>query len=94
MYRALYDFSAQQKGCLSFKSGDIFTVVGDSSGDWIKVENGFGHIGLVPYNYVARVVAQGNVSLSQNKRSMSLSDHFIMHNRQLLSLTAMKIVCG
>ncbi|XP_064605522.1 NCK-interacting protein with SH3 domain-like [Liolophura sinensis] len=60
MYRALYDFSAQQKGCLSFKSGDLFTVVGDSSGDWIKVENGKGHIGLVPYNYVARVVAQGN----------------------------------
>lgn len=52
MYRALYDFADKRSDCLSFTTGDKFTILDSSRSDWYFAQNGFGQIGYIPSNYI------------------------------------------
>ena len=49
VYKALYDYTAQNKDELSFKEGDIIYIL-DTNSSWWKA-NCNGKIGLIPSNY-------------------------------------------
>jgi hypothetical protein len=51
--KGLYDFRAESPQELSFRNGDVMTLV-SGTGDWWTVEMG-GRSGLVPANYVQRI---------------------------------------
>lgn len=50
--RALYDFSPNRKDNLSFKKGDIITVIAQDDSGWWSGADSSGRIGLFPENYV------------------------------------------
>lgn len=51
-FKAVYDFSSQDEGVLSFKVGDRFTLVSKTNDDWWTVRTGSGENGLAPITYL------------------------------------------
>lgn len=47
--RALYDFEGTRSDNLSFKKGDILTVLNQNDSGWWQGSNMHGRIGLFPY---------------------------------------------
>eukprot|EP00058_Branchiostoma_floridae_P011847 XP_002597335.1 hypothetical protein BRAFLDRAFT_66473 [Branchiostoma floridae] len=54
MYRALYDFKADDASALSFRVGQRFTLLNRSDAHWWEVTDDTGRVGYVPYNYLER----------------------------------------
>ena len=54
MYRAVYEYKSTLARYLSFQVGDEFTVLENANKDWFLAQNGFGEIGYVPKNYMAK----------------------------------------
>ena len=54
MFKALYDYKSNQQKYLSFHAGDLFTLLDTSHADWFCAQNGFGEVGYVPSNYIAK----------------------------------------
>jgi hypothetical protein len=51
-YRAIYDFSSKDKGVLSIRNGDQFTLVSKTNDDWWTVRTASGERGLAPVTYL------------------------------------------
>ncbi|KAK2946509.1 putative PH domain containing protein [Blattamonas nauphoetae] len=65
--RAQYDFNARVSGELSFKVGDIITLIEkNDSGMWIGSLNG--DTGLFPYNFVAEITEDSKSNHSYPER--------------------------
>ncbi|XP_019618465.1 PREDICTED: NCK-interacting protein with SH3 domain-like [Branchiostoma belcheri] len=54
MYRALYDFKADDATALSFRVGQRFTLLDRSDAHWWEVTDDAGRVGYVPYNYMEK----------------------------------------
>ena len=54
MFKALYDYKTNLARYLSFQAGDEFTLLENANKDWFLAQNGFGEIGYVPKNYMAK----------------------------------------
>lgn len=54
MFKALYDYKTNLARYLSFQAGDEFTLLENANQDWFLAQNGFGEIGYVPKNYMAK----------------------------------------
>lgn len=54
-HRGLYDFVAKEPNMLSFKKGDLFSVVNKSSNGWTTVKNEKGQKGMVPESYLESI---------------------------------------
>jgi len=61
--KALYDFDAIQSNQLSFKEGDIITVLDQEGSGWVKGQIG-PKIGLVPEEYIKIIDDNSNKSLN------------------------------
>lgn len=58
-YRAKHHFSAKDEGVLSFKKGDVFTLVDKTAGNgWLTVSNEAGIEGLAPESYLELVAEE------------------------------------
>lgn len=54
MFKALYDYKTNLARYLSFQAGDEFTLLENANKDWFLAQNGFGEIGYIPKNYMAK----------------------------------------
>lgn len=57
MYRALYDYEAQDSDEVSFAEGDLIFEVNSIDGGWMtgRVER-TGQVGMLPANYIEQVM--------------------------------------
>ncbi|XP_071444779.1 NCK-interacting protein with SH3 domain [Hetaerina americana] len=57
MLKALYDFKASLPKTLSFREGELFVLLQSNvkQKNWWQVVNASGHVGYIPYNYVAPI---------------------------------------
>lgn len=57
---ALYDYTAQNEEEISFKTQDVLYILEKEDPDWhkaqLKVPNTDGPIGLIPANYIEKVI--------------------------------------
>lgn len=75
MYRATYPFATEDRGCLSFKKGDVFTLLDCSKDEhWWQVLNVNGQSGYVPANYL---VKDNSVSQDDVVKSIDRAIEFI-----------------
>ena len=72
-HRGLYDFVSKDPNMLSFKKGDLFSVVSKSSNGWTTVKNERGEKGMVPDTYLERIHDKVRLALpvSNNARIRS-----------------------
>lgn len=55
IYEAVYDYTSNASGMLSFRSGDKFIFKNRTNDDWWTVENEKGGTGLVPVSYLEQI---------------------------------------
>lgn len=53
-YRAIHDYSTKVQNQLSFKKGELFTLLSECGNGWLTVKKGAA-TGLVPANYLELV---------------------------------------
>lgn len=52
MFRALYDFSSEEKDFLSIRTGELFMFIHEHDSNWWKMQAEDGFVGLVPASYL------------------------------------------
>ncbi|XP_078594963.1 uncharacterized protein LOC144872547 isoform X3 [Branchiostoma floridae x Branchiostoma japonicum] len=73
---AMYKFEGESSDDLGFNEGDVLTIIEDVGNLWCKARTEDGREGLIPANYVQKVIAEGNDTAAQNGTEyMTLYSH-------------------
>ncbi|XP_078594969.1 uncharacterized protein LOC144872550 [Branchiostoma floridae x Branchiostoma japonicum] len=67
---AIYKFEGKSSDDLGFNEGDVLTIIEDVGNLWYKARTEDGREGLIPANYVQKVIAEGNDTAAQNSEDV------------------------